>query len=150
MAMRSEKKFSSYTLALGVLLCAAGPAGSSDLDYPQLYRDLGLPEYADATITGLGRTNTSLADGISIKLQSNGSYGTLRTYYENALADLGWILKETEAVARMRKAGMLDQLPFNAVFCGPDTLAFQVTTTDRGPVRELSISVVQGSNSCSQ
>ncbi len=147
--MKPTLLLAARVFALGIILLATGPVGASDLDYPQLYRDLDLPEYAGATVTGLGRSNASLADGISVTLHSESSHGVLRSYYETAMADLGWALQETVAVTRLRESGMLDQFPFNAVFCSTGNVAFQVTTVDLGTVRELSISVTDGSNSCS-
>ncbi|GAA0783830.1 hypothetical protein E1180_09720 [Roseibium denhamense] len=139
----------ALALGLGMIFWSSGPAASSDLSYPQVYRDLGLPELPGAKATGTGRNNSSLTDGISITLQSEASNGALRSYYEAALAERGWTLQETVAVSRMREAGMIEQFPFSAVFCGPDALAFQVNTVDLGAVRELSISVTEGSNACS-
>ncbi|MCC0013883.1 MAG: hypothetical protein H6877_11270 [Rhodobiaceae bacterium] len=152
----SEKEFSMNPVArasatlLIIGVFTAGPAISGDLDYPPLYKQMNLPELPDATITELGRDNSNLDDGMRIVLQSGMTNGELRSFYESQMADRGWTLQETMAVSRMRAAGMLDKLPFNAVFCKSGGIAYNATTVDMGSVREVDIAISQGASGCSQ
>lgn len=118
------------------------------LDYPPLYKELGLPEYPAATVAQLGRVNDSLADGLSITLETTASYGELRNFYESQLAALGWALQETVATQHMRAAGMLETMPFIGVFCATTGTSYQVFSADMGAYRQVKLSVVADSLSC--
>ena len=118
------------------------------LDYPEVYRDLGLPEFQPATVVQLGRVNDSLEDGLSVWLETPATHGELRGFYEAHFDALGWALNETIAVQKMRAAGLLESMPFSAVFCGQDGTGFIVFATDMGAVRQVKISVVGDSQSC--
>ena len=120
------------------------------LDYPPLYRELGLPEYPTATVTNLGRANDSLADGLSITLETAASHSELRAFYESRLEALGWTLQESIGMQRMRAAGMLEAVPFSGVFCKADDTGYTVHALDRASYREVKLSVVAASASCSQ
>jgi len=122
----------------------------SVLDYPPLYRELGLPEYPTATVTNLGRANESLADGLSITLETAASHSELRAFYESRLEALGWTLQESIGMQRMRAAGMLEAVPFSGVFCKADDTGYTVHALDRASYREVKLSVVAASASCSQ
>ena len=137
------------TLLIAAATLFAGLLSASQAaDYPPLYRDLGLPEYPQGKVTAVGRDNSNLADGISVKLQTAASQGELRAFYEEKMAALGWVLQETPAMKKMRKAGMLDKLPFRAAFCKSDGTVFQVSAQNLGASRQVSIAVNKGSNSC--
>ena len=118
-------------LILSLSLAVATGLFADDMDYPSSYRDLGLPEYANATVTGLGRDNTSLHDGITITLFTQEGSAALRTYYEAEMQTRGWTLEETIASKKMRAAGMLDTLPFGAVF-SKDDMRYQLFTNPKG------------------
>ncbi|MFH1508560.1 MAG: hypothetical protein ABIE68_00060 [bacterium] len=61
------------------------------LDYPDLYRDYDLPEYADGELTDIGRQQTSLRDGLKITLESMVDNAiTIGSYYETAMSALGY------------------------------------------------------------
>lgn len=122
----------------------------SVLDYPPLYRELGLPEYPTATVTNLGRANGSLADGLSITLETAASHSELRAFYESRLEALGWTLQESIGMQRMRAAGMLEAVPFSGVFCKADDTGYTMHALDRASYREVKLSVVAASASCSQ
>ena len=119
------------------------------LDYPPLYKELGLPEYPAATVAQLGRVNDSLADGLSITLETTASHSELRDFYESQLAALGWALQETVATQRMRAAGMLETMPFSGVFCAATGTSYTVRATDMGTYRQVQLSVVADAASCS-
>lgn len=122
----------------------------SVLDYPPLYRELGLPEYPAATVSNLGRANDSLADGLSITLETTASHSELRAFYESRLEALGWALQESVGIQRMRAAGMLEAVPFSGVFCKAEGTGYTVYALDRAAYREVKLSVVAASPSCSQ
>ncbi len=142
-------RYSAIALLIAAALAFAAPASTSQTaDYPPLYRELGLPEYPQASVTAVGRDNTSLADGLSVKLQTTASPGELRMFFEKKMMALGWVLQETIAMQKMRKAGMLDKLPFRATFCNGDGIVFQINALNLGSSRQVSIAVNKGSNTC--
>jgi hypothetical protein len=122
------------------LLTASTGLFAADLDYPSSYRDLGLPEYENATVTGLGRDNTTLRDGITITLSTQDDGATLRAYYETEMQALGWTLQETVASKKMRAAGMLDKMPFGAIF-SKDGMRYQLFTNPEGNGLAVHISI---------
>ena len=121
---------------------------ASDLDYPNVYTRMSLPEYPGAVVLSTGRSSHNLEDGISLKLETPASHAELRSYYESRMAELGWILQETIAVTKMREAGVLDRMPFMAVFCFKDGLAYQITATDIAAKRQLRISITADAPTC--
>jgi len=125
---------------LGSLLLFAAALQAAGPDYPAAYRDLGLPEYQNATLTGTGREITSLRDGLALTLVTREDDATLRAYYEAEMSARGWILEETVASRKMRAAGMLDKLPFGAVF-SKDGMRYQVSTGRQGTDSVIHINV---------
>lgn len=140
----------SFCLASLVAVWLPQGWAESMLDYPPLYRELGLPEYPGATVSNLGRSNDSLADGLSITLETTASHSELRAFYESRLEASGWTLQESIAVQRMRAAGMLETVPFSGVFCNPTGAGYSVHAFDRLAYREVKLSIVSASASCSQ
>lgn len=134
------KKYQSLLRVLLLVIVTmpvlAGPG------YPPAYRELGLPEYGNATVTDTGRDNTSLRDGIKVTLLTRDDGTKLRAYYETEMQSRGWQLQETAASAKMRAAGMLDRLPFGAVF-KKDRMRFQVFTNPKGNGVAVHISVIE-------
>lgn len=64
---------------------------STSSEYPDLYKQYGLPEYPGATITDDGRTSDSLSDGISLTLKTSDGVQEVGSYYANKLEALaGW------------------------------------------------------------
>jgi hypothetical protein len=114
-----------------LLLSATTGLFAADPDYPSSYREMGLPEYENASVTGLGRDNTSLRDGIAVTLFTQDDGATLRAYYEAEMQNLGWTLQETVASKKMRAAGMLDKMPFGAIF-SKDGMRYQLFTNPEG------------------
>ena len=106
----SLQNLCSMTQRLGLLLVVASVISTMPLeraraaDYPVLYRDLGLPEYPQATVEAVGRSNSNLHDGLRIKLKTQASSIELRTFFEQKLTELGWVLQETAVMRKMRKA----------------------------------------------
>jgi hypothetical protein len=54
----------------------------------------------------------------------------------------GWVLQETVASAKMRAAGMLDKLPFGAIF-SKDGMRYQVFTSPEGEGTAVHINIVE-------
>ena len=135
-------------LIIAITLFAVPSTGAQAADYPPLYREMGLPELPQANVTAVGRDNSSQTDGLSVKLKTAASQSELRTFFEQKMAELGWTLQETPAMKQMRKAGMLDKLPFRAAFCSNDGIVFQISALNLGASRQVSIAVNKGSNSC--
>ena len=126
--------------SLGILLTLS--CVSQDLDYPDSYKSLILPQYTEATIVDLGRHNKSLSDGLKIYLKSPSDYSALRAYYEHELSILGWELEESIAVQKMRKKDMLDQIPFGGVFHKGD-LTYKIFTSRVGDTTKINITVLE-------
>ena len=135
-------------IGLGLGLFSVVAHANPGLDYPELYRELGLPEFQPATVVQLGRVNDSLEGGLSIWLETPATHGELRGFYEAQFDALAWTLNETIAVQKMRAAGLLEGIPFSAVFCGQDGTGFSVYATDMGATRQVKISVIGESPSC--
>jgi hypothetical protein len=114
---------------------------AADLDYPASYREMGLPEYTKANVSALGRDNSSVHDGISITLLTDENDATLRVYYETEMKARGWLLEETIASKKMRAAGMLDQMPFGAIF-SKDGMRYQLFTGQQTDGKTIHISVI--------
>jgi len=115
---------------------------AQNLEYPALYKSLDLPEYANATITGLGRQSANLHDGLKIFLESTDDYSALRAYYESELSDKGWVMEETIATRKMREAGMLDRMPFGGIFI-KDNMKYLITTFRLKGISKITISVIE-------
>lgn len=130
-----------YFTVLCMLLTITMGLYAGDLVYPEGYQALGLPEYQNATITDLGRDNSSIRDGFSITLFTTDDGATLRQYYEEEMQSLGWELQETVASTKMRAAGMLDALPFGGVF-KKDSMRFQIFTAKKDNGTSIQISVL--------
>jgi hypothetical protein len=95
-------------VAISLLACSDAPADSDGLtrdgsppsvmasgesageEYPDLYRDLDLPELPGGTVTSTGRQTTSLHDGLAIRLTTSMSVADARDYYSDALGEQGW------------------------------------------------------------
>lgn len=137
----------SRSLCTGLLVLSASVVAAED--YPALYDSLLLPKYPGAQVVSVGRDNTQLRDGMSVTLKTADAHITLRRFFEIQMPASGWTLQETTATTKMRAAGLLDKLPFMAVFCRSDGAAVQFFTSDQGQVRVVEISASIGSNSCS-
>ena len=127
-----------------LFLLVAVTAGlfAADLDYPQSYREMGLPEYENAVVTGLGRDNTASHDGITVTLFSEDEAAKLRVYYEAEMQARGWLLQETIASQKMRAAGMLDKLPFGAIF-SKDGMRYQLFSNPEGDGIAVHINIIE-------
>jgi hypothetical protein len=127
-------------ILLLLLTIAATSLYAHGLDYPERYKELQLPEYPNATLTDVGRNSSSLSDGISITLFTTDNSTALREYYEAEMNTRDWLLQETVATTKMRAAGMLDKLPFGAVFT-KGGMRYQIftTTVDHGTSVKITV-----------
>jgi hypothetical protein len=98
--------------------------------YPSLLAELGVPALTGATIVELSSVFDS-RDGGFIVLESDGTDAELREFYEQSLTDTEWVLAETKAATALRAKGLLNNLPFLAVFTKPGwRLHFLASTYD--------------------
>jgi len=139
--IRHNGMMKKYLVLILLLTIVATGLYADELEYPERYRELQLPEYSNATLTEVGRNNLSLSDGISITLFTTDNGMTLREYYEAEMNTRDWQLQETVATTKMRAAGMLDKLPFGAVFTR-DGMRYQIFTTPKGNGTSVFITVV--------
>jgi hypothetical protein len=92
--------------------------------------ELGVPALTGATIVELSSVFDS-RDGGFIVLESDGTDAELREFYEQSLTDTEWVLAETKAATALRAKGLLNNLPFLAVFTKPGwRLHFLASTYD--------------------
>ncbi|REJ70715.1 MAG: hypothetical protein DWQ31_00195 [Planctomycetota bacterium] len=85
-------------LVVGCLLvgCSDAPTaalsggGAAGLDYPELYRSDGLPEYPGATLVDVGRQTTSRTDGLKLSLTTADDPATVLAFFTEQLTADGW------------------------------------------------------------
>lgn len=111
-------------VAIPLLACSDAPSDSDGLTgdgsrpaavaadestgeaYPDLYRDLDLPELPGGTVTSTGRQTTSLRDGLAIRLTTSMPVAEAREYYSNALRQMGWEESPSRVVPGAPMAGL--------------------------------------------
>ena len=113
---------------------AASSAESAGLAYPALYRDMGLPELPGGQVVSTGRQETSLRDGLSLRVTTSIPVSEVRDYYSSALADLGW--EETPS-------RVLPGLPVAGLQATRDGVNYTATITDIGEETRIDISVIE-------
>ncbi len=79
-----SKKF-IVVLFMGFLALAAT---TSALEYPSLYGDL--PKYPNAELLDIGRQQSSLRDGLVLKIVSNDPLKTIVGFYKKGMSERGW------------------------------------------------------------
>ncbi|MFT5484445.1 MAG: hypothetical protein ACI9GW_003110 [Halieaceae bacterium] len=135
---------SGLCLCLGLMATHAETSlpETASLAYPDLYVEMGLPQLPGAEVIDVGRDNSTLENGMTVKLRSNFDSASLRSFFESTLTDESWVRNETIATSKMRELGVLDQLPFAAVFKKGE-LTYQVFSHQQGDKAIVSISVVR-------
>ena len=112
-------------VAFTVLLCACSGEPASDsqpadtasattvaadasagMAYPDLYRDLALPELPGGDLTSTGRQTSSLSDGLALRVSTSMPVAEVRDYYSNALGELGWEESPSRSVPGAPMAGL--------------------------------------------
>ena len=79
-----SKKF-IVVLFIGFLALAAT---TSALEYPSLYGDL--PKYPNAELLDIGRQQSSLRDGLVLKIVSPDPLKTIVGFYKKGMSERGW------------------------------------------------------------
>jgi len=100
--------------------------------YPDLYRDLGLPELPGGTVASTGRQTTSLRDGITIRVTTSMPVAEARDYYSGALRELGWEEAPTRGVPGAPMAGLL---------ATKDGLTYMATITAIGDATQINLNL---------
>ena len=139
-------------VALTVLLCAcsgepasdnqpaepasAAPMATADapagMAYPDLYRDLALPELAGGDLTSTGRQTSSLSDGLALRVSTSMPVAEVRDYYSDALRELGWEESPSRSVPGAPMAGL------NAT---KDGVTYMATITRIGEATQVTITL---------
>jgi hypothetical protein len=137
-------------LAASLVACAGEPAGDNQpvdtasaapmatadapagMTYPELYRDLDLPELPGGDLTSTGRQTTSLSDGLALRLSTSMPVAEVRDYYSNALRELGWDESPSRSVPGVPMAGL------NAT---KDGVTYMATITRIGDATQVSITL---------
>ena len=63
-------------------------ATTSALEYPSLYGDL--PKYPNAELIDIGRQQSSLRDGLVLKIVSPDPLKTIADFYKKGMSERGW------------------------------------------------------------
>lgn len=118
-----------FLLSVGSLNSTVASAEAElNLTYPQRLIDLGVPPLPDAQVIEVSRVFNSQDGGFVVLESALGNAG-LRTFYEQSLAETEWTLAETRAAAALREKGLLNNLPFLAVFTKPGWRLHCLATT---------------------
>jgi hypothetical protein len=117
---------------------APGMQASGGSAYPDLYRNLSLPEIDGGTVTSTGRQTTSLRDGLAITVTSGKTVDEARAFYQERLAAAGW------TAAPQARGASVPGLPVAGVTFTKDRMTYTATITAApdGGVR-IQISVVE-------
>lgn len=59
--------------------------------YPDSYKQAGLPEYPNAELTSLSKKDATVHDGVSLVLSSKDSAAKVAEYYDTQLKAKGWV-----------------------------------------------------------
>ena len=137
-------------LAASLVACAGEPAGDNQpadtapatpvatadapagMAYPDLYRDLDLPELPGGDLTSTGRQTTSLSDGLALRISTSMPVAEVRDYYSNALLELGWDESPSRNVPGAPMAGL------NAT---KDGVTYMATITRIGDATQVTITL---------
>jgi len=138
-------------VALTVLLCACSgePAAdtqpadtapsttvaadaSAGMGYPDLYRDLDLPELPGGDLTSTGRQTSSLSDGLALRISTTMPVAEARDYYSSALGELGWEEAPTRSVPGAPMAGL---------HATKDDVTYMATITRMGDATQVAITL---------
>ncbi len=100
--------------------------------YPDLYRDMDLPELPGGILTSSGRQTSSLSDGLALRVETAMPVAEVRDYYSNALGELGWEESPTRGVPGAAMAGL---------HATKDGVIYMATMTRIGDATQVSITL---------
>ena len=115
---------------MGTVRCASGQRSPA---YPAVYQSENLPELPGATLVSTGRQQTSLRDGLRLRLTSSMTLDEIRDFYREALEEQGWEERQSPASRSVSTlAGMLtftkDTLTYAVIITAPPGADTQVMT----------------------
>ena len=107
--------------------------GAQGLEYPPLYRSLGLPELPRSRVLSSGHEAASLREGLSIRVSVLMHVNEVHRFYSDALTKAGW----TVAAPRPMLPGVQianvhatkNRMTFDAAITSPQSGATQVNLT---------------------
>ena len=108
---------------------ADAPAGMA---YPDLYRDMALPELPGGELTSTGRQTSSLSDGLALRVSTSMPVADVRDYYSNALGELGWEEAPSRSVPGAPMAGLQ---------AAKDGVTYMATITRIGEATQVNITL---------
>jgi hypothetical protein len=121
-----------------VILGGVGPALlAQGLEYPPLYKSLGLPELPRSRVLSSGREAESLRDGLNVRLSVLMNVEEIRRFYTDALTQAGW------SVAAPRTA--LPGMPIANVHATKSRLTFTaaINASQSGGATQVNVTVVE-------
>jgi hypothetical protein len=107
---------------------------STDTRYPELYREMRLPEAPDAQVMSTGRQETSLSDGLSIRVSTPMAVQEARDYFSGALEGDGWKVTASRPLPGINVSNL-------TATKGPVT--YTATFTSNSGATQIDINVVQ-------
>ena len=120
-------------LLLGILAGIATGLHAQGLEYPPLYKSLGLPQLPRSRVLSSGHETASLREGLSIRVSALMHVDEIRRFYTDALTKAGW----TVATPRVALPGApianvqatKSRMTFTAAITASDAGATQVNLT---------------------
>ncbi|MAI73349.1 MAG: hypothetical protein CMM01_20935 [Rhodopirellula sp.] len=95
------------------------------MEYPKLYVDNDLPEYAGAIVTGSGSQVESLKDGVTVTAVSNDSIDLIMPFYVEAMEKLGY----TYDSSKYDRSQLVADTPMSMLVFTKEKLRLSVTLT---------------------
>ena len=95
------------------------------MEYPKLYVDNDLPEYAGAIVTGAGSQVESLKDGVTVTAVSNDSIDLIMPFYVEAMEKLGY----TYDSSKYDRSQLVADTPMSMLVFTKEKLRLSVTLT---------------------
>ncbi len=114
---------------------AASGAMSTDTRYPELYREMRLPEAPDAEVMSTGRQNTSLSDGLALRVSTSMGVQAAHDFFSQALGAEGWTVQASRP--------MLQGIGVANVMGTKDAVTYTATFTSSSGATQIDINVVQ-------
>ena len=126
-----SKKF-IVVLFIGFLALAAT---TSALEYPSLYGDL--PKYPNAELLDVGRQQSSLRDGLVLKIVSPDPLKTIVDFYKKGMSERGWTTPPQRFSSKdlysgaFKKDSLRFQLQVMRIKPGEETMTIRINFMER-------------------
>ncbi|MDA1185541.1 MAG: hypothetical protein O2930_12965 [Acidobacteria bacterium] len=131
-ACSSEPAAGDQPAEAGVPPAASTAGATSGMAYPDLYRDMDLPELPGGNLTSTGRQTSSLSDGLALRVETAMPVAEVRDYYSTALGELGWEESPTRGVPGAPMAGL---------HATKDGVTYMATITRIGDATQVAITL---------